>query len=518
MSAHDRSVDTPASATFSDVEVIYVEVAVIGAGFTGIGLGIRFKRDAFDSFVILERGDDVGGTWRDNTYPGVACDVPAHLYSYSFRLNPNWSTIQAPGGEICDYLRDGVRDEGITDHVRLNTDVTRAAWNDDTARWLVETTNGTWSAKFLVTACGHLSDTRVPSIEGLDTFTGELFHTARWNHDVPLDGKRIGLVGTGASAVQVLPELQRVGSEVVIFQRSAPYFFVPSGKPPEFSAAQKRLFQRYPETMREMRAEIFWYSEGNFPARIKVPKLLEQARNASLRYLETTIADPDLRAKLTPDYEIGCKRILGPGKYYASVLQDNVTLEASALSRVDRETVYSAAGSAFELDVLVFATGFDATEPRFATFIHGRDGATLAESWSEGMKSTASITTPGFPNLFITNGANTSLGHNSSVYIIESQIDYILSTLAYVEQHGVDVVETTPESEQAYVDDLARRSEGSVWLAGGCHNWYVDPRTNTLTITWPDFAYQFREENSRFDPASYRLEARTDRQLSGARG
>ena len=495
-----------------------IDVVIVGAGFTGVGLGVQFTRRGFDSYVILERAHDVGGTWRDNTYPGVACDVPAHLYSYSFRLNPHWSMIQAPGAEIWQYLRDSVHDEGVTDHLRLNTDVTRASWDDATARWLVETTDGTWSAKFLVTACGHLSDTRMPDIEGLDTFTGELFHTARWDHDVPLEGKRIGLVGTGASAVQVLPELQRVASEVVVFQRSAPYFFVPSGKRPEFSAAQKRLFQRYPAAMREMRAEIFWYSEGNFPARIKVPKLLEQARNASLAYLEKTIDDPYLRAKLTPDYEIGCKRILGPGQYYASILQDNVTLEASALSRVEGPIAVSADGNEFDLDVLVFATGFDATEPRFATFIHGRGGVTLADSWSNGMKSTASITTPGFPNLFITNGANTSLGHNSSVYIIEAQIDYILSALAYLDENGIDVVETTPESEQSYVDDLARRSEGSVWLAGGCHNWYVDPRTNTLTITWPDFAYQFREENSRFDPASYRFESAPEPQLSNARG
>ncbi|MCS5734509.1 flavin-containing monooxygenase [Herbiconiux daphne] len=485
-----------------------VEVVVIGAGFAGIGLGIRLKRRGFDSFVVLERAHDVGGTWRDNTYPGVACDVPAHLYSYSFRLNPNWSAVQAPGAEIWQYLRDGVREEGVTEHVRLNTEVTAARWDESSARWQVETSNGSWSAKFVVTACGHLSDTRLPDIEGLDAFAGELFHTARWNHGVPLEGKRVGLVGTGASAVQVLPELQRVAAEVVVFQRSAPYFFVPSGRRPEFSAAQKRLFARYPAAMRELRSEVFWYSEGNFPARVRVPALLERARNASLRYLESAVTDPELRAKLTPDYEIGCKRILGPGRYYASMVQDNVTLEASALSRIEGSTAHSAGGAAFDLDVLVFATGFDATEPRFATLIRGRDGSTLAESWSDGMKSTASISTPGFPNLFITNGANTSLGHNSSVYIIESQIDYILSALDYVDATGVAFVEATPEGEHAYVDDLARRSEGSVWLSGGCHNWYVDPRTQTLTVTWPDFAYQFREENSRFDPASYHLATR----------
>ncbi len=487
-------------------QAITVDVAVIGAGFAGIGLGIRLERDGFDSFVILERAGDVGGTWRDNTYPGVAGDVPAHLYSYSFRLNPGWSRIQAPGAEIWQYLRDCVIDEGIAEHVRLNTEVTRATWDDGEARWLVETTNGCWSAKFLVTACGHLSDTRLPGVAGLDTFTGDLFHTARWDHDISLEGKRVGLVGTGASAVQVLPELQRVASEVVVFQRSAPYFFVPSGKRPEFTDAQKRMFERYPETMREMRADIFWYSEGNFPARIKVPKLLELARDASLKYLEASVTDPELRAKLTPDYEIGCKRILGPGRYYSSILQDNVTLEASALARVDGTAAISANGTSFDLDVLVFATGFDATEPRFATLIHGRDDIRLADSWREGMKSTASITTPGFPNLFITSGANTSLGHNSSVYIIEAQIDYILSALEYAAQHDVDVLEATPESQQAYVDDLARRSAGTVWLAGGCHNWYVDRRTHTLTVTWPDFAFQFREENSEFDPASYRFE------------
>jgi len=503
--SNNQSGDPAISVTTTEREVTHVDVAIIGAGFAGIGLGIKLKRKGFESFVILERANDVGGTWRDNTYPGVACDVPAHLYSFSFRLNPKWSKVQSPGSEIWDYLRDSVTEEGLTEHVQLNTDVIGATWDEDSSRWHVETTNGSWSAQFLVTACGHLSDTNLPNIEGLAGFAGDIFHTARWNHEVSLEGKRIGLVGTGASAVQVLPELQAVASDVVVFQRSAPYFFVPSGKHAEFSTAQKRLFERYPEAMREMRSEIFWYGEGNFPARMRVPKSLETARNASLSYLESMISDPELRAKLTPDYEIGCKRILGPGRYYASILQDNVTLEASALAQVDGSTAYSADGAAFDLDVLVFATGFDATEPKFATIIHGRDGLTLADSWIDGMKSTASISTPGFPNLFITNGANTSLGHNSAIYIVESQIDYIVSALDYVADRELVAVETTVESEQAYVADVAERSAGSVWLAGGCHNWYVDPRTNTLTISWPDFAYQFRQENSEFNPASYRL-------------
>ncbi len=486
--------------------VTEVELLAIGAGFTGIGLGIKLTRQGFHDFVILERAGDVGGTWRDNTYPGVACDVPAHLYSFSFKLNPHWSKIQAPGAEIWKYLRDCVTDEGFSDKIRLNTDVTRATWDEDARRWLVETTNGTWSAKFLVTACGHLSDTRMPNIPGLDSFPGDIFHTARWNHDVSLEGKRIALIGTGASAVQVFPELQEIASSVVLFQRSAPYFFIPSGKHQAFTDAQRRLFERYPQAMRDVRAEIFWYSEGNFPPRIQVPKLLEKARKASLDYLEASISDPELRAKLTPNYEIGCKRILGPGRFYATILQENVTLEASALTRVEGSTVYGAEGNGYEVDAIIFATGFDATEPKFASIIHGIDGESLAESWVDGMKATASITTPGFPNLFITNGPNTSLGHNSAVYIIESQIDYIVDTMNYIHSQGVDTFETTPESEAAYVDSVAARAEGSVWLAGGCNNWYVDRRTHRLTVSWPDFAYQFRQENAHFNPAEYTLE------------
>jgi cation diffusion facilitator CzcD-associated flavoprotein CzcO len=490
--------------TIADIQ--HVEVLAIGAGFTGIGLGIKLTRKGFHDFVILEREGDVGGTWRDNTYPGVACDVPAHLYSFSFKLNPNWSKIQAPGGEIWNYLRDCVTDEGFWDNIRLNTDVTRATWHEDSKRWLVETTNGTWSAKFLVTACGHLSDTRTPDIDGLDTFPGDIFHTARWNHDIPLEGKRIALVGTGASAVQVFPELQAIAESVVLFQRSAPYFFIPSGKHQAVTDAQRRLFARYPQAMRDIRSEIFWYSEGNFPPRVQVPKLLEKARSASLKYLEESITDPELRAKLTPNYEIGCKRILGPGRFYATILQENVTLEASALTRVEGSKVFGASGEGYDVDVIVFATGFDATEPKFASIIFGVGGQTLAESWKDGMKATASITTPGFPNLFITNGPNTSLGHNSAVFIIESQIDYIVDTLSYVHTHAVERFETTAESEQEYVDSVAARAVGSVWLAGGCNNWYVDRRTQRLTVSWPDFAYQFRQENSIFNPEDYVLE------------
>ncbi|WOF22839.1 NAD(P)/FAD-dependent oxidoreductase [Microbacterium betulae] len=481
--------------------LVTTEVLIVGAGFAGLGLGIRLKREGTDDFVIVERADDVGGAWRDNTYPGVACDVPSQVYSFSFRLNPHWSRVRAPGREIQEYLRASAREEGLLDHIRFGEPMERATWDGEAGRWTVETPHATYSAQFLVTACGHLADERLPDIPGRDTFAGEFFHSARWNHDVPLEGKRIALVGSGASGVQLLPELAAVASEVVVFQRS-PAYIIPAPNP-EYSPAQQRLFERSPDTLRALRAETFWTAEANFAARRGVPKYLEAARRIPLDHLERSVGDPVLRAKLTPDYELGCKRLLGSDLYYPTLQQDHVTLEASALARIDGSRAISAAGNAFDVDVIVFATGFEATEPLFADIVHGREGVTLADAWSDGMTAYASNTTHGFPNLFIMNGPNTSSGHNSAIYILEAQMDYILGALRFSHEADAPVLEVTEEAEEEYVARVRELSEGTVWLDGGCRNWYVDPRSGALTLIWPDFMHAFRETNATFEPDVY---------------
>lgn len=480
-----------------------VELIVIGAGYGGLGLGIRLKQQGFEDFVILERAQDVGGTWRDNNYPGVACDVPSHLYSFSFLPNPSWSRVFSPGGEIQDYLRRCARDTGMLEHVRFGAEMQEARWDADDGRWIVTTPIGVWRGRYLVTAAGHLADERLPAVPGIDSFRGAAFHSARWDHAVSLDGKRVGVVGSGASAIQIIPEVARIASELVVFQRSAPYVVPRPDR--AYSDGEKRLFARDPQSITELRADIFWGAEYNFAQRRAIPQFLAQARDIALRHLEQGIGDETLRKRLTPDYEIGCKRMLISNDYYPTMSRDNVVLEDSALQEIRDGRVIAASGNSHDLDILIFATGFEATQPPFARLVFGNKGQSLADRWDQGMQACDAISVADFPNLFIINGPNTGLGHNSVVYIIEAQVDYILEALAFAHAHDRPVIEVTREAEDRYMDDIHQRSRGTVWLDGGCKSWYVDPRSGRLTLVWPGFAHSFRDENAAFRPQAYSI-------------
>ncbi|MFJ4970048.1 flavin-containing monooxygenase [Streptomyces sp. NPDC088755] len=477
------------------------DVLVIGTGFAGLGTATRLKRQGRHSFVVLERADDVGGTWRDNTYPGAACDVPSHLYSFSFRPNPDWSRLFARGPEIHQYLRDTARDEGLLPHIRFGAEVTHARWDAAQQHWVVTTTRGVFVSRFLVTGTGHLSDHSLPDIPGLDGFDGPVFHSARWDHSTQLAGKRVAVVGSGASAVQIVPEVAEVAAEVVVLQRSAPYV-VPR---PDlaYTDSEKQVFRRDPEAVPAHRAEIFWYLEAGYAARRAAPHQLAEAKSAARSHLERQITDPDLRAALTPDYELGCKRVLISDTYYPALSRDHVRLEASALARVEQRTVLAASGARHSVDAIVLCTGFETAEPPYAHLVHDGDGTSLAEHWAQGMEAFASTTVAGFPNLFIVNGPNTGLGHNSIVHIIEAQIDYLLGAMEWSRRHGDHTVEVSAAAQQQYTDELGRRGAGSVWTSQGCKSWYTDPRSGRLTLIWPDFADEFRHRNGTFDPAPY---------------
>ncbi|WP_236792271.1 NAD(P)/FAD-dependent oxidoreductase [Amycolatopsis sp. GM8] len=478
-----------------------VETIVVGAGFAGVGLGIQLVRAGRTSFVILERADDVGGTWRDNTYPGVACDVPSHLYSFSFHPKADWSRVFSPGAEIWQYLRDAARDEGVLPHVRLGADMRTCRWDPQARRWIVHTSSGTYTGRFLVLAAGHLADEKLPDIPGVESFPGDLFHSARWRHDRPLAGKRVGVVGSGASAIQIVPSIVDDVSELVIFQRSAPWLMPRRDR--AYSDAEKRMFQRDPASRVSVRTEWFWNLEFNYAARRRLEPFFSGAKAVARAHLASQVPDPDLRHKLTPDYELGCKRVLISSDFYPAVAKDNVTLEPSALSRVDGSSAISAAGNSYELDTLVFATGFEAADPPFAANVYGKDGRSLAEHWAGGMHALQSAGVPGFPNMFIINGPNTGLGHNSVVYMIESQLRYVLGAMDYADQHALATLEPDAGAERTYLAEVRQRSEGTVWLEGGCRSWYVDPGSGELTIIWPDFAHVFRDRNSVFEPSGY---------------
>lgn len=484
---------------------VEVDVAIVGAGFAGLGLGIRLKRRAADertaeSFVILERADDVGGTWRDNVYPGVACDIPSHLYSYSFRTKPDWSHVYPSGAELQEYLRECAREEGLLPHLRFGEPVTDARWLANDERWLVTTPVAQYSARVLVSAVGRLSEPRIPSIDGLGGFRGPVMHTAAWDDTLPLADARVGLVGTGASAVQLLPELARCARHVTVFQRSAPYV-VPRGDRAYSAAELDELTDA--AARQRLREQIFWDAETAFPQRLGVPEAIGELRDRARTHRETQVPDPVLRAALTPDYEIGCKRVLLSDDFYPALQRPNVTLEASALKRMDVSTAVAESGARHEVDVLVFATGFHATRPPFADLVAGRDGIRLADHWSDGMRAYASTVVHGFPNLFVLDGPNASLGHNSAVYMIEAQLDYVLGALDHLGASG-DPLEIPLDAEDAYVAAIDAAARDTVWLSG-CTSWYVDERSGRLALLWPGYAHTFRERNGTFDPAVYRV-------------
>ncbi len=486
-------------------ELTPVDVLIVGAGFAGIGMGAQLARRGRESFVIIEQADDVGGTWRDNRYPGVACDIPAHLYSFSFLPNPRWKRIFAEGAEIHEYLRTCVRQEGLEPHLLLNCTLRQAHWRESDGRWIVHTSRGGFSAASLVVATGRLTEPKLPQVRDLREFRGRHWHSARWNPRVSLVGKRVGLVGTGASAIQILPRLAGEASEVVVFQRSAPYV-LPRGDR-LYSHEEMLQFAADPAAITTLRDELFAEAERSIPARKRRHPEIDLLQQRALDHLSSQVRDPELRRSLTPDYEIGCKRILFSDDYYATLQLEHVRLEPTELARVTDEGVQAASGNVYDPEILVFATGFDTTRLPIAQQIRGRGDLPLAERWSEGMVAHASTTVDGFPNMYVLDGPNAALGHNSAIYVIETQIDYVLGALDHLASSTDTVLEVTPEAVQSstrLIDELAR---DTVWTRGGCTNWYRDERTGRLTLLWPDSATSFRQQNATFDITAYRASA-----------
>ncbi|GAB3464522.1 NAD(P)/FAD-dependent oxidoreductase [Kineococcus endophyticus] len=475
-----------------------LDVAVVGAGFAGLGTAIQLARRGRESFVVLERADDVGGTWRDNTYPGVACDVPSHLYSFSFAPDPGWSRVFAPGAEVQRYLRACARE--VTDHLRLGCEVLDAAWDARGEHWSLTTSTGPVRARVLVLAAGRLTEPRIPDVPGLGEFGGPVVHTSRWDHGLDLTGRRVGVVGTGASAVQVVPELAGRAAHVDVFQRSAAWI-VPRGDRP-FSPAERAGFARDPETARRLREDVFTDMERGLAARRLDPGALEALRRSATEHLQAQVTDPGLRAALTPDYEIGCKRVLLSDEFYPALGRPDVRLVPSAVRSVAPGSVTTADGRRHALDVLVLATGFHSTVQPYAARVTGRDGRTLAQAWEGGMVSHASTVVHGFPNLFVLDGPNASLGHNSAVHVIESQVGYLLGALDHLAATARPLEVSLP-AQRRYTEEVDAMAADSVWLRGGCSSWYVDARSGRLTLLWPDTASEFRRRNGTFHPAPF---------------
>jgi cation diffusion facilitator CzcD-associated flavoprotein CzcO len=489
-------------------------VVVIGAGFAGIGLAIRMLREGIDDFVVLERADDVGGTWEANTYPGCQCDIPSHLYSFSFMPNPGWSRTFPEQPEIWDYLRRCAADGGVTPHLRLGCEVTGAEWNGEEALWMLDTPGGGLTASILVAGTGPLSEPAVPDIPGLESFRGAAFHSARWDHDHDLHEERVAVIGTGASAIQIVPNIQPEVGRLHVFQRTPPW--VMPHRERAVTRAERLLYRAFPPAQRAFRGFSYALRETMVPALVGDPSRLRRIETIGRAHLRRQVHDPELRARLEPSYRIGCKRILPSNDWYPALQEPNVEVVTDSIAEVRPEGILTDDGVLRELDAIILGTGFNVFDPEFSHRVRGRTG-TLADAWNrEGSQAYLGTSVSGFPNLFLLLGPNTGLGHNSIVYMIESQLNYVIDALRVVDGRGVSRFEVRPEVQHAFNADLQRRLAGAVWSTGGCSNWYIDDHGRNIAI-WPRQTWSFRRLTRRFDPGSYLLEPAAAAASSAAR-
>jgi cation diffusion facilitator CzcD-associated flavoprotein CzcO len=486
----------------------HYDVAIVGSGFAGLGMAIELRRAGFENFVVLERAAEVGGTWRENHYPGCACDVPTPLYSYSFAPNPHWSRLYARSGEIRAYLEDCADRFGVRRNIVFDSDVTGAHWNEEAQRWVMFVGGRpALTATSLVGGFGGLSRPVFPDIPGLQSFGGSLFHSAQWQHEVPLQGRRIGVIGTGASAIQLIPEVAREAARVTVFQRTPPWVV------PKLDRAIRRpeqlLYGKLPIIQKALRALIFAITEGAGLAITRHPRLLKLGEVWARRHLRRAIDDPELRERLTPSYRLGCKRILPSNDYYPALARPNVELVTASITGIENDAVLTADGREHPLDVLVCSTGFRIQDVFARLDITGRGGLTLQQAWANGLEAHRGTTVAGFPNLALLSGPNTGTGSTSQVYMIEAQIHHVLELLHTLRSRRAAAIEPRPEAQAAYNAWVQHQMQRTVWLTGGCDSWYLDADGVNRTL-YPGPSSSFRRSLRRVDEREYTIEpART---------
>jgi cation diffusion facilitator CzcD-associated flavoprotein CzcO len=479
-------------------------IAIIGAGFAGIGMGIRLLKAGIRSFTIFERAGEIGGTWRDNTYPGAACDVPSHVYSYSFEPYPGWSRVFAESGEIQDYLLRVVDKWKLRPHLRLSTEIVEARFDEAQGSWLLTTgADETIRARVVVAAMGGLVDPALPDIKGLQGFAGEIFHTARWNHDYDLAGKRVGVIGTGASAVQVVPGIAREVASLSVFQRT-PAWVMPK-LDHRYSERAKRAFARFPLLLRTSRAVRYWLSELFGPmVFLDAPRLSRIGERASLAHLRRQVRDPELRAKLTPHFQLGCKRILISDDYWASFERENVHLITEPIAEIHRDGIETRDGVHHAVDAIVLATGFSVGLASAPFPIVGLTGRTLDDAWRGGAVAYKGMAVAGFPNWFILMGPNTGPGHTSVLVFTEAQIRHVAGAIRRLRDEGLRYLDVKQPVQDRYNLGIARRMRHMVW-GSGCNSWYLSEDGSNHAL-YPGFAAEYALRTRRFRPSDYRSE------------
>jgi cation diffusion facilitator CzcD-associated flavoprotein CzcO len=481
------------------------DIVVVGTGFAGLGMAIRLRQEGIHDFVVLERADDVGGTWRENTYPGCQCDIPSHLYSFSFAPNPEWSQTYPLQFEIWDYLRDCANRFGVMPHIRFGHELRGARWDDEALRWRLETSRGPLTADVLIAGTGPLTVPSVPQLTGLDRFQGRAFHSAEWDHSHDLDGGRVASIGTGASAIQLVPQIQPRVERLHVFQRTAPWVLPHPNR--RITELERGLYRRLPPAQRLVRTAVYWNFESRVLGMAGDQRLLKPLEALGRRHLRRQVPDPELRARLRPNFKLGCKRILISDDWYPALTAPNVDVVTNGIREVRERSIVTEDGTEREVDTIIFGTGFQVAEWGGASWISGRNGTQLSELWRDrGPQAYRGTTVAGFPNLFLIVGPNTGNGHNSLVFVIESQINYVLDTLREMRRRGLATVEVRPEAQAAWNQDIDARMPGTIW-SSGCKSWYIHPSGRNHTL-WPRSTVRFWHTLRRFDPAAYHLRPR----------
>jgi cation diffusion facilitator CzcD-associated flavoprotein CzcO len=490
------------SIDHSEVEPLFA--IIVGSGFSGLCIAIKMQQLGM-KYIVLEQAEAIGGTWRDNTYPGAACDVPSNLYCFSFAANPNWSRAYPQQAEIESYMNDCADRFNVRQHMQFKQRVTQARFDEVTQCWRIETNDGlqVYQARCLIVGTGGLSQPKMPNIPGLEAFKGELFHTARWKHDVTLAGKRVGLIGTGASAIQVVPAIADQVSELIIFQRTPPWLIFKPDFP--ISKWHRWLRKKIPILQKINRGFTYSWHEAWAIAFTRIPSVLKLVQQFSKLFLWCYIRDAELRKRLTPDYVIGCKRVLLSNNYLPTLNRKNVNLIAQPIDRVTAAGVETLDGQEYALDVIVACTGFHAAEAGVPFPVYGLNQSELNQQWQSagGPSAFLGTTVSGFPNLFLMTGPNTALGHNSMIYMIESQANYVMSAMQQLLQRPNQSFDVEQKTQRDYNEQLQQRLSGTVWNTGGCASWYL--ASNGLNTTlWPDFTFVFRRKTRQFSLQDYR--------------
>lgn len=480
-------------------------IVIVGSGFSGLGMAIQLKKAGMHDFVVLEKANDLGGTWRDNTYPGAGCDVPSHLYSYSFEPNPAWSTSYARREEIFCYLQHCATKYDLWPHLRFDTEVVAAEFHETAGEWQVTTGEGrVLNCRAMVFGIGALHQPAYPDIPGLERFEGKTFHSADWDSHYDLGDKRVAVVGAGASAIQFVPQIAPEVSQLHIFQRTPPWVLPKADH--RVSDRKQRVFGKLPAAQWLYRTLLYWQMESRILGFIGDSKIMKAAEKMAARHIRGSISDPELRDAVTPEYAMGCKRILISNDYYPALDRSNVEVVTDGIAEVREHSVVGVDGAERPVDAIIFGTGFHVTDAFDHLRLTGKDGAKIQDAWRNGMEAYLGVNVAGFPNMFLLLGPNTGLGHNSMIFMIEAQIRYVLQCLRLLEREDASHLDVRPAVQERFNRRVQQRMQRTVWITGGCDSWYLDSAGKNSTL-WPGSTLTYWLRTKRLDPSDYELRA-----------